>query len=323
MLRGLLSALVMLPMIACPRALSVGTTLPALNRIHMVTLSSADPASSAERYAHWFGYRQVESGMIDSRLARSWGATAAAGAAYVLLQAPESEVYLRFVATKLPADYQPLRTAGWSALELLVQNPYSLAEHLADSPFQRLGDPAPLFDDSSIHATQFLGPDGEVLYFTADLGPIEGSTLDRAETPVGRPFILVLAIEDRSDAWAAIDAQMPITPALSITLPIPLLANAQQQPVDQGFPLRLYRLHDFSHSLEIDGYPSAPTRPRVDGHLPPGVSVVTFCADFTGTANDTPLALTGKAYARRPLHIARLGGAGLAELLDCDANPRP
>ena len=81
---------------------------------------------------------------------------------------PESGagVFLRFVQAAPVAGYGPMKTFGWNATEILVQDPDALAEQLADSPFKIVGSPMNLSSNENIRAMQVVGPANEVLYLT-------------------------------------------------------------------------------------------------------------------------------------------------------------
>lgn len=313
----------------------------ALHSIRMVTISSADAGAAARRYLRYFGYSPVEEGRITADFAAAWRAPAMAGRSYTVLRSRDPEpVFLRFVDTTSPrSPYLPVSSAGWNALELLVRDPYEVHRHLAGSPFEHLAGPAPLMDGSSIHAAQYLGPDGEVLYLSADLKRGHRSTLARTEHRVGRPFIVVLAgadIDALSQLYAGV---FGLTEAFRVRLAIPFMAAAQQREPSHRYTLALLRLGRFSHSIEIDQYPVAPARARVAGELPPGISVVTFCGALSpappstgsrsaaapGRAREfrTVSQAPGIAYAGRGVSFLNGAAGELIEVLSCEPPSAP
>ncbi|MEM8942277.1 MAG: hypothetical protein AAGC91_08975 [Pseudomonadota bacterium] len=249
-----------------------------LSRIRMVTVSSEDPAASAAIYRRWLDYVHVESGVIDRSLARAWRAPKVAGRPYELLKSPtEQAFYLRFVQTQIPPDYAPVSSTGWNALELLVNDPYTLAEHLKPSPLRQLGEPRAIAEGSSIHATQYLGPDDEVIYFTAETSPDEDSTLDVTDARVGRAFVVVVAAGEIAPLQRFYQDVFGLSTAYELSLPIPFLARLQGSPDTHEFPLAILRLSAFSHAVELDAYPRPNARHRIPGELPPGIAMVSFC----------------------------------------------
>lgn len=320
---------------------SVNPTTATLHSIRMVTLSSADASAAARRYVRHLGYNPVEHGTITADFAAAWRAPAMTGRSYTVLRSRDPEpVFLRFVETTSPqAPYLPVSTAGWNALELLVRDPYEAHRHLADSPFEHLAGPAPLTDGSSIHAAQYLGPDGEVLYLTADLERGHTSTLARTEHRVGRPFIVVAAGADIDALSRFYAGTFGLQEAFRAQLPIPFIAAAQKREPSHRYTLALLRLGRFSHSIEIDQYPAAPARARVAGELPPGISVVTFCGTFShsprspgsrniaasGMAREfrTVSQAPGIAYAGRSVSFLNGAADELIEVLSCEPPSAP
>ncbi len=325
------------------------TTRALLDSIRMVTISSGDPGRSARAYTRHMGYESVEEGTVEETLAQHWGAPNTTGRRYILLRSPDPEpVYLRFVESRLPRDYQPLTSAGWNALELLTRDPYALRSALRQSPFEELAGPAPLTEGSSIHAMQYRGPDGEVIYLTADLGDDSTSTLTRTNHPVGRPFIVVAAGEDLEQLSAFYTTRFALTEAFRLRLPVPFMARAQSLAPDHQFALTLLRLSAFSHSIELDEYPAAPVRDALPGELPPAIAVVTFCglppipapessadplvgsparrethrvSDKSAAAplssSSAPFSPSGLAYGGAATVVLRGAAGELIELVDC------
>lgn len=262
---------------------------PRLSRILMATVNTPDIEASRVLYREQLGYRVVADGPIEDSLAASWGAPEMAGRRQVVLQPASGEPsYLRLVEGSVVPDYQPLTSAGWNAIELLVEDPDRLSRRLAGSALRQLGAPAFLSPGSRIRATQFAGPSGEVLYFTADTGPVSASTLARARSPVDRPFILVVAGRDAHAIADFYRERFKLTEAFSTAPQIPIIAEAQSRDPACAYPLVLLRLAEFSHSLEIDGYGERPPRPQHDGQLPPGVAIGSFLIDDLETLGALP-----------------------------------
>ncbi|MFT7287742.1 MAG: hypothetical protein ACI87W_001857 [Halieaceae bacterium] len=53
-------------------------------------------------------------------------------------------VWLRVVDVDVPQPHETMTTAGWSVIELLVEDPDAVYQHLLDSPFRPIGGPANL-----------------------------------------------------------------------------------------------------------------------------------------------------------------------------------
>ena len=259
--------------------------------MHLVrgaTVSVANAAEASERYQTWLGYREVEAGTVSADLARLWDAPACEGAALRVLQ-PRSAApcFLRLVEQPPHPDYRPLRTYGWAAIELTVQDTDALAERLADSPFTIIGPPKALDGMDHIYPMQVRGRDGEIVYLTQIKAQPDGYRLLQAESPVDRIFILVLACRDleATGAWMVGALGLDKSPTFAITYS--MINTAFGLPADTKHPLATLK-HGDDVFLEIDTYPNAATaRPQHEGWLPPGVAMASFVLpdhDFSGAA---------------------------------------
>ena len=96
--------------------------------LRAATLVTPDPEAAAARYGTWFDYTIAERGVVDPALAAAWQAPASAGRRFVVCQpASGAEIFLRFVEGPLVAGYRPLRSFGWAAIELCVQDVLAVA----------------------------------------------------------------------------------------------------------------------------------------------------------------------------------------------------
>ena len=90
--------------------------------LRAATLTVANIERSEALYRDWLYYDTVERGVLSADLAESWGAPTSVDKPYVVMQ-PKSgaEIYLRFVEDEPHPDYQPLKTYGWAAIEICVE----------------------------------------------------------------------------------------------------------------------------------------------------------------------------------------------------------
>lgn len=288
--------------------------------LRAATLRVADPAATARRYADWLDYRIVEEGAIDAGLARSWGAPAAHGRRYIVLQpASGAQVYLRLVAGEPVAAYEPLRTYGWAALEICVRDVLAVAERMRDSPFEIIGPPREIDGLPAIYPMQVMGPDREVIYLTQIRSDLPSYDLPRAETMIDRLFILVLACSslDASLAWFERNVRLSLGRRMDIVYT--MLAKSFGLPQTDLHTIATL-VHGRDVFLELDQYPAAATsRPRHDGDLPPGVAVATLVQpDFDllpGPWIEAPRARSGAIYQGRAAGTMRAPDGTLLEVV--------
>ena len=258
---------------------------------------------------------------MSEQLATLWAAPRMAGRDLLLLQ-PESgaTVFLRFVQADPVAGYGPMKTFGWNATEILVQDPDALAEQLADSPFQILGDPMNLSSNENIRAMQVVGPANEVLYLTRIPPGGAGTNLGSAQSFVDRTFIVVLGgpqMEDLRNFYKDVLA-MPVSEPFGAR--VRLLSRAHDLDLEYRHPLAMASLpKDFG--IELDEYPAtATTRPQRYGELPPGMAMVGFgIASLEPVAEHVlsePQAIDAAPYDGRRAGVVRGPAGELIELIE-------
>ena len=288
-----------------------------LQSIRAVTICAAELAVIEAAYSHYLDYRVAERGVISTALAAHWGSPLMAGRAFVLLQpASGAEVYLRFIQAEPMSGYAPLRTFGWNATEILVQDPDALAEKLTDSPFQIIGPPRNLSSNDNIRALQVLGPANELLYLTRVEPGNSAFKLGSATTAVDHVFIVVAGQPDLAAArrFYAAQLQLAVTPPIGVRVSV--LSRAHGLDPEELHKLAVVEL-DANGLIELDQYPpQAVVRPQRPGELPPGLALVSFNVVSFGTWAGSAVTLADFPYqGRRAVMVP--GAAGeLLELIE-------
>ena len=272
--------------------------------LRAATLTVDDPDATARRYAEWFGYRIVEKGRLDGGLAASWNAPRSARRRFVVLQpASAAQVFVRFIEGETPGDFQPLRTFGWAALEICVEDVLAVHELLRSSPFEVIGPPREIEGLPSIFPMQVMGPDREIVYLTQIRADLPSYDLPRAASPIDKLFIVVLACSDldASLAWFERHARLELGRRMRIVYTM----------LAKSFGLPMSDLHEIATMvygrdvfLELDQYPGTATpRPTAVGELPPGIAFATLIHpqfdEIQGPWIEPPAARTGVVYGGR------------------------
>ena len=250
-----------------------------LKTILMVTIMAANLFQVEQAYRHELDYRVVDRGTVSVDLAASWGAGMLSGRRYVILQPSSNEpVYLRFIEDVANTMLEPMKTEGWNAVEILVQDPDALAQALDRSAhFSVVGRPRYLTEKKNIKAMQAIGPANELIYFTNISDPEKsGFGLQPARSYIDRVFIMVVGARDHD----ASSDYYQTTLGLPITGPMPyrigVLSKAHDLPVETRHELSIAQISE-RFLLELDRYPnSASRRNTVPGSLPPGIAMVSF-----------------------------------------------
>jgi len=282
--------------------------------LRAATLLASNPDATASLYQTWFGYSLVESGTIPDSLAAAWSTPAMSGRLYHLL-APASgdEIYLRLIQGEKPPAYQPLRTHGWAAIELCIQNVQATHDRLKDSPFTIIGPPKSLDGAPAIWPMQVQGPDGEIIFLTEIRADEPHARLPRAQTPVDSLFIAVHACADLAATRAWFEATLNLQGAENFALAYTTLSRAFALPITQKHKIAVLA-HETDAFLQLDQYPGqATTRPTTQGELPPGIAIVTFLTPPAGQG--THISPPGLLYAGAACQVIRTPDGAIIERL--------
>jgi hypothetical protein len=289
-----------------------------LKTILIITITVFNLGSVETAYQEHLQYDVVERGIVSEDLGAIWDAPAMAGHKYVLMQpASQAEVYIRFIENEPVDGYAPLTTHGWNSTELLVTDPDKLAQRLTNSPFKIIGPPMDLWDaPNAPRAMQTLGPGNEVLYLTRN---IDFDT----HTPVDRAFIMVLggpSMTAMSDFYRQ-RLGLEVSPATPFAITV--IAQAQGVAADTQYPLAVATISE-DFLLELDQYPQAAgPRPVIPGHLPPGISMVSFEVEDIDALDvewrATPRTIAAFPYDGRQVGVTQGAAGEWLELIEISA----
>ncbi len=252
--------------------------------LRAATLSVADLDRSCELYCDYLDYKVEEQATLDADLATSWGAPNSAGAPIAILRpASGRDIFLRFVQNAPHPDYRPLRTFGWAAIEICVQDVLAANQRMENSPFEIIGPPREIDGLPAIYPMQVKGPDGEIVYLTQIRDDLPAFDLPRAEAAIDRLFILVMACSDLNASLDWIEQQVGFQVGRrKMDIVYTMLAKAFGTPEDELHTIATM-VDQRDVFLELDQYPpQAIARPGRDKALAQGVAVGTFeHADFS------------------------------------------
>ncbi len=270
-----------------------------------------------DAYHDHLGYTAVDQGELSAAVAGAWDAKNMTGREYLVMQPSSNErVYLRFIENPVTEGHVAMTTHGWNATELLVKDPDTLAEQLADSPFTIIGQPKDLWvAPNAPRAMQVRGPADEVLYLTRNIDFEFSAFVDRV-------FIMVLAGPSMAELHEFYSNTTGLAVGDAMPFNIRALSRAQNLPADTTYPLAVATVSK-RFLIELDEYPaSIGPRPITDGYLPPGTSMVTFEVEdldaFDVTWRAAPRTLEGLPYEGRRTAVT-VGPAGeWIELIEMD-----
>jgi catechol 2,3-dioxygenase-like lactoylglutathione lyase family enzyme len=255
--------------------------------LRAATLAVSDPGASAALYARWLDYALIEDGPIPEALAQSWGAPALAGKRQIVMRpASGRDIFLRFVEQAPVPGYAPLRSYGWNAIEICIQDVAAVNARMEQSPFEIIGPPKPLEGVPGIFPMQVKGPlDAEIVYLT-QIDPVpEPVGLPKAQSLVDCLFILVMGCSDMKASEAWMREALGLHAGSEWTIPYTMIADAYGLPRDSLHTICTVT-HEGESFFELDQYPDAAVaRPVAPGGLPAGISFgTTLTPDFDAIA---------------------------------------
>ena len=246
--------------------------------LRAATLTVANLKRSVENYTTYFDYNLIEEGAVPADLAASWDAPETAGRPYALLEpASGADIYIRFIEQPPVEGFKALRSYGWNAIEICVQDVLAANARMEDSPFEIIGPPREIEGLDAIYPMQVKGPDEEIVYLTQIRDDLPAFDLPRAQAPIDRLFILVLGCSDMAASldWMVKHAGIEIGRE-KMDIVYTMLAKAYGTPMDELHTISTM-IHDRDVFLELDQYPDAATvRPQHAGMLVPGCAIGTL-----------------------------------------------
>ena len=253
-----------------------------LKSILMVWVLAQNLAATQDAYQQYLGYRVVDKGYVEDTVALAIERPELSGQPYVtLMPSAGPQVGIRLVNGAEPG-YQAMRRIGWSAIELLVEDPVELKQKLSGSTFTHLRGPDFLTEQRNILAMQVGGPNRELFYLTHMVDPSQSILQPQTSpAPVGHTFIMVMGSHDLSDSLAFFDRHFGNTVIGPLPYRIGVLSQAYGLPEDTEHALALLSMTD-GYGIEIDQYPSgASPMPAAVGERG-GVILVSVSADPEG-----------------------------------------
>lgn len=246
-----------------------------LGPILAVTIAVPDLAIAEQAYGTTLGYQVVERGEISADVSGLWDAPVAAGRPYLMMQpASGANMYFRFVESPPVPGYEPLKSYGWNANELLVEDVDAMPARLEGSAFEIIAMPRNLSTTDEIKAMQAFGPAKELTYFTTVKNLAFG--LGKAESFVDRVFIVI-------NGGRTMDSHIEFygkTLGIEVSEPQPVRMSALNAILgydsEREHPLSTANIGG-PFMLELDQYPEGTVpRPILPGDIPPGISIVSF-----------------------------------------------
>ena len=245
--------------------------------IDTVTILTHDLATSAAMYISAFGWQAKGSEyQLKAEEANRWQATNLTGARTLEVNGINGGV--RFIESSTYQNPQPLRTFGWSALEICVDDVHKYVAQAVEAGFEVLNEAVPLSGTAKplpLIAAQLAGINGEVIYITQILSEVPNFELPDVLKESGSIFICVLGASDLEKSREVLESNFEVRRASDREVAIRVINRVYEKPLET-----LHRLSSLQlagrNAIEIDQMPiEGEQRDVAPDNLPPGISVVT------------------------------------------------
>ncbi len=242
-----------------------------------VTILTHDLSKSAAMYVSAFGWQEKGSEyQLGAVEASRWHAPNLIGAKVLEVSGINGGV--RFIESTTYQNPLPLRTFGWSALEICVDDVHKYVAQAVEAGFEILNEAVPLSGTAKplpLIAAQLAGINGEVVYITQILSEVPNFELPDVSKESGSIFICVLGASDLAKSREVLESNFEVRRASDREVAIRVINRVYEKPLET-----LHRLSSLQlagrNAIEIDQLPNeGAQREKLASILPPGISIVT------------------------------------------------
>ncbi|MEM8942961.1 MAG: VOC family protein [Pseudomonadota bacterium] len=278
------------------------TPRPLLGPIHCAILITRHLGATVAAYEQHLGLHLTRRHAIDPQAAAALGHPELSGCPAVMLAGGSGREWLLAIEYDNAVERNALRSHGWLAMEVLVDDVDELANSLDGSPFEVLRPPADLDVSDRIRACQARGPSGEILYLTQVKGPVTPFELPTCSARVDHLFIAVLSTAHRDRSMEQFEA-LAGNEGLRFETKITVVNQALGLPMEERHPVGTVQLQSAS-LIEIDEIAQATAAPH---DLRLGVFSMVF--EYDGEPPSDAVYLQGGIFGKRYL-LAHRGAGG-------------
>lgn len=251
--------------------------------IETVTILTQDLDKSAAMYISAFEWQQRDGqAQVSQEQAKLWGTENMAGSK--MLEVAGINGGVRFIERPDLQSTEPLRTFGWTALEICVNDVNRYVDRAVAAGFRVLNEAVPLAGSDKplpLIAAQLAGINGEVVYITQILSEVPNFELPDVSKESGSIFICVLGASNLEKSRETLEANFEVRRASDREVAIKVINRVYEKDL-----ATLHRISSLQlsgrNAIEIDQMPiEAKLRDVVTGNLPAGISMVSVIADIS------------------------------------------
>ena len=248
--------------------------------ISSVTILTHDLESAILMYSLAFDWKIKKSkDLLAATDAVRWNAEKLIGSPTIIVGGDNGGI--RFIESTQYETPLPLRTFGWTALEICVDDVFEYTERAISAGFTLLNEPVPLGGSEKalpLIASQLAGKNGEVVYITQILSEVPNFELPNVEKESGSIFICVLGASDLETSRGALESNFKLRRASDREVAIKVINKVYGKSLSVTHRLSSLQLNG-RNAIEIDQLPSEAVDREVKvNFLPPGISIVSVLA---------------------------------------------
>jgi predicted enzyme related to lactoylglutathione lyase len=251
--------------------------------IETVTILTNNLDKSATMYSSAFGW-QIKKGeyLLAADQAINWGARNLIGSKTLEVGGINGAV--RLIESINSKTTEPLKTYGWTALEICVNDVNKYVAQAVGAGFRVLNEAVPLAGSDKplpLIAAQLAGINGEVVYITQILSEVPNFELPDVSKESGSIFICVLGASNLEKSREVIESNFEVRRASDRQVAIKVLNRVYEKDFTTMYRLSTLQLAG-RNAIEIDQMPvEAMYREVPLENLPAGISIVSVVANVS------------------------------------------
>ena len=236
-----------------------------------------DMETALQDYRDRLGFEVVSDGPVGTDLAESWGCPGNANSRMVTLRPTSgAHCFIRLVEQPIPDGFVPTTTYGWASYEITCLDVFGWPDRIAGGGFKIIGPPKEIEGLPYFVAMQVHGTGKEMLYFNEVRENTPTSDLPKANSPMDHIFIVILATPDRLQTLEWYKSRLSLDEGDTYVIEYSMINEAFGLPAGTTSGLTMVQ-NGRLPIVEVDDYPEQTTqRPRAEGCLPPGNSMVSL-----------------------------------------------
>ncbi len=249
----------------------MNSNLPSLS---IITFSAPKWEETVNAWRKLFGYKVRETGYLSSELAETWNAINNIDSRFAVLANPNysDSILIRIIENSHPDNYEPLRSFGWSSINIKVSSLPSLITKLEKYGFEIIENKkSENYNSTNINILHIKGLSEEIVCLSEYEKNISKIETIKSNNNVPFTFGTSLGIRDIERVQNFYYDKFKIHKNINELIEIESINNAFNLPRDTLHSIAINKIANDS-IIELHEYPeNAIRRPTMANQLCPGV----------------------------------------------------